>query len=599
MAELSLETEAIIDRLRAEGDLLRNSGKNSIREVKVRLDKFEGTFNNISLKMGETARALGSLESIFTGNLTRVTEQLEEANEQAREQAQEEQAQENETTRQNREREREGYLRNPLEGFKGIFGSLKDTLVDFRKKPAEGFIKFAKYAFLAPILAGAVKGALDLIFPGWMDSPFVNFIKDNPWTSFGIALVAFAGLDWVAIGASILSAMASLKAMAAVNSGGGTDVIGAPGGDDKGKGKKGSRLKNFLKGNKGKVGLILAGTGLLLYGNEFFDGDDVEDVKGEVERINKEATADEQAVIDERLTSFEKERTGLGDALIDATAGAGIGFLTGGPIGALVGAAGGLAFSLIGRTWEAIDDSMNDIDAVPNDVEEALRKETAALNRRRNKLTAEQQVELYKNTSKAIEGTIKDLTTQTETMDTDIAALEAGLEGEGVTRTSGSGRSKRTITEYDVNGEMLTRNEIEKRLQDLKNERVLREEQLVASKRILELREKEAEAVEEQVNTVEQATDTVAKKVNESLNGSTDPAVVEPETTERERRQTVASGGIALNVVNNYYTKGGDTQISQQSDNRSAVTKNSAVAFGGGGGGGRFGGNLPNGSSMA
>ena len=50
MAELSLETEAIIDRLRAEGDLLRNSGKNSIREVKVRLDKFEGTFNNISLK---------------------------------------------------------------------------------------------------------------------------------------------------------------------------------------------------------------------------------------------------------------------------------------------------------------------------------------------------------------------------------------------------------------------------------------------------------------------------------------------------------------------------------------------------------------------
>jgi len=601
MAELSLETEAIIDRLRAEGDLLRNSGKNSIREVKVRLDKFEGTFNNISLKMGETARALGSLESIFTGNLTRVTEQLEEANEQAREQANEEQADENETTRQNREREREGFLRNPLEGFKGIFGSLRDTLVDFRKKPAEGFIKFAKFAFLAPILAGAVKGALDLIFPGWLDSQFINFIKDNPWTSFGIALVAFAGVDWIAIGASILSAMASLRAMAAINGGGGTDVVGAPGGDGNRnqRNRQGGRLRNFLRGNKGKVGLILAGTGLLLYGNEFFDGDDVEDVKGEVERINKEATADEQAVIDERLTSFEKERTGLGDALIDATAGAGIGFLTGGPIGALVGAAGGLAFSLIGRTWEAIDDSMNDIDAIPNDVEEALRKETAALNNRRNKLTAEQQVELYKNTSNAIQGTIDELTSQTETMDTDIAALEAGLEGEGVTRTSGSGRSKRTITEYDVNGEMLTRNEIEKRLQDLKNERVLREEQLVASKRILELRQQEAEAVEEQVNTVEQATDTVAKKVNESLNGSTDPAAVEPETTERERRQTVAAGGIALNVVNNYYTKGGDTQISQQSDNRSAVTKNSAVAFGGGGGGGRFGGNLPNGSSMA
>ena len=45
---LSPETQAIIDRLKAEGDLMRNSGTNSIRAVKINLDRFEGIFNTIS-----------------------------------------------------------------------------------------------------------------------------------------------------------------------------------------------------------------------------------------------------------------------------------------------------------------------------------------------------------------------------------------------------------------------------------------------------------------------------------------------------------------------------------------------------------------------
>ena len=48
MAELSAETQAIVERLQAEGKLLRNSGSNSIRSVKVELSKFEGIFNTIS-----------------------------------------------------------------------------------------------------------------------------------------------------------------------------------------------------------------------------------------------------------------------------------------------------------------------------------------------------------------------------------------------------------------------------------------------------------------------------------------------------------------------------------------------------------------------
>ena len=48
MAELSLETQAILDRLKREGQLTRNSGTNSIRAVKIQMEKFEGIFSTIS-----------------------------------------------------------------------------------------------------------------------------------------------------------------------------------------------------------------------------------------------------------------------------------------------------------------------------------------------------------------------------------------------------------------------------------------------------------------------------------------------------------------------------------------------------------------------
>lgn len=55
---LSAETEAIIERLKAEGQLTRNSGANSIRSVKVQLDRFEGIFNTISGNIAEQTNML-------------------------------------------------------------------------------------------------------------------------------------------------------------------------------------------------------------------------------------------------------------------------------------------------------------------------------------------------------------------------------------------------------------------------------------------------------------------------------------------------------------------------------------------------------------
>ena len=597
--------DQIVERLTAEGLLLRNTGANSLKSVKDRIGqldaKFTGVLNSISMRTGETARALGSIESyLIVGNtianegLNDLADRIDTTNEQARDQAEEQREQYQEDQRNERENRREGMLQNP---FSAIMGDLNELRKDIRQKPGETLFKGLKYAFLAPILAGAVKGVLDLTFgEDWINSPIMQLVRENPAKALIGAFVAFKAVDWIAIGASITSAMVALKAMALAGGGGAPPVVtGAPGSPAKG----GSRLKNFLRGNKGKVGLILTGTGLLLYGNEFFDGDNVEDVENEVQRINREATADEQAVIDERLKNFEKERTGLGDALIDVTAGAGIGFLTGGPMGALVGAAGGLAFSLIGRTWEAIDDSMNDIDTIPNDVEQALKEEAAALNRRRNKLSTAQQVKLYKDTSAAIEAKINELVSETEIMDSDIAALE-GVDFEtGVTRTTG-GRTPRSVTEFEVNGEMLQRSEIEKKLQDLKNERVLREEQLVASRRILELREQESEAVQENINAQGEATNTVAAVADEVLKQSGTNPQIDPDTTTRERDvRTTQTGGFQFNTVNNYYNKGGDNIMTNSSDNRSNVSKNVGVVVNGGGGGGsRFSGSLPNGQSM-
>ena len=57
------------------------------------------------------------------------------------------------------------------------------------------------------------------------------------------------------------------------------------------------------------------------------------------------------------------------------------------------------------------------------------------------------------------------------------------------------------------------------------------------------------------------------------------------------KNKTVAAGGFALNVTNNYYNKGGDTMVQNKSDNRvSSQNSTNAVVFGGGDG--RFGGGV-------
>lgn len=58
MAAVSAETQEILDRLKKEGDLLRNRGKHSIKSVKIDLSKFEGVFDTIALNLAEQTEIL-------------------------------------------------------------------------------------------------------------------------------------------------------------------------------------------------------------------------------------------------------------------------------------------------------------------------------------------------------------------------------------------------------------------------------------------------------------------------------------------------------------------------------------------------------------
>lgn len=72
MAELSKETQAIIDRLKAEGDLIRNSGTNSVKSIRVQLDRFEGVFNSINNSMLEQVELMKTQLGIQTEAQERV-----------------------------------------------------------------------------------------------------------------------------------------------------------------------------------------------------------------------------------------------------------------------------------------------------------------------------------------------------------------------------------------------------------------------------------------------------------------------------------------------------------------------------------------------
>ena len=182
-------------------------------------------------------------------------------------------------------------------------------------------------------------------------------------------------------------------------------------------------------------------------------------------------------------------------------------------------------------------------------------------------------------------------------IDSEIESLRAGLGGEVTKERRGSSR---VFTDYvTIDGQLVRKSEVESNLKALEEERLLREQQIATSKRILALRTGEVEELEKNNTAIQENTEAVKKSTEKTDMKA--PEIEPGQTEERDRKQTVAAGGFALNIVNNYYNKGGDTVVTQQSDNRVASTSNKGIVIGGGGGSGRFSGDigLPTGGSMA
>ena len=619
--KLSPETEAIIDRLKREGQLTRNSEGNSIKSIKINLDKFADAFTAIQKSSEDTARIM--TENFVDGNteiLKKVDESLEgltdeqkKAELQRRKEVKEEAIKKKEETREQSMAEKS--LRATL--MNG-FGDLKKGFLAVKKDPWGSLLQIGKWAVIIPILAGAIKGVLDLMFgdsemaqfyKDINNSAFMKFVKDHPWASLGIALTAFAGVKWMKM---YLAMMAAAKTLGV---GGGTDVVAGGTGKGKGKGLK-DRLGRLLKTTKGKGGL--AGIVLLTVGGITYavmdDDDEPVNVDEEIKRIRRENEVKEQEVIkgkiDSYKTTLERDRTTFGDVLTGTLVSGGIGAAGGaafGGVGAIPGLIGGLIFGAVTGlgtvAYEAVDDYRNDIDNIPNELEALLKKEKFNMadktgRNRQFQLSDKQKEDLVNANDALIQKMIDGLVGTIAGQDVDLKNLEAALGGEVTRQRKGSSR---VFSDYVTmpDGTLIKKSEAEKQLADLKEERLLREQQLITSRNILKARKGEEQAIQENVQAVEDNTTTVNEKTTEIKDTPKEEVDIKPSTEERERKQNIAAGGFALNITNNYYNKGGDTVVQNQSDNRVASTKNTAIRADGGGGSSRFGGSLPSGGAMA
>ena len=602
--ELSPETQGIVNNLIREGERVRNWGKELIKETTINLDKFTGAFAAIQINTEQTTKAITESWKGNEAQLKNIDERLDAQFDEWQdvEKARSDQAK-RDSIEDKENKSESGILAQSLKttlsmGFKG----LKDGFMAVKKDPWGTLLSIGKWAIILPILAGAIKGLLDKMFgEGEMakfydrisNSPFAKIAMEYPIATLLGSLAAMAGLKWAVVYRMMESAAKNMGVK-------GDSVVGTDGKDGK---KGGGRFKglgknvlNMVKGNLA-ITAITSG-GLLLLSN--MDDGDTTDVASEMAALDAEYSDKEKVAKDKMLTGFENDRAGISDVILQTLGGAGtgaaFGFVTGGGVGALPGAVFGALtgfFTSVGQVgYEAYQDFKHDIDEVPNELEAALKYEMS-----QNKLSlqygrTEQAAKLTEETTKGMKKFVDDLranmTTDAIFGDANIAALEAASKSEITAKSTGTGRNKSTDEYVMFGGELVKLSSINERLEEAKKTRVTRERQLKASERLLELRIGEVESVETSVdnaNNLNAQIDEVAAKA-----AAAKPNIL-PDVEERDKKQTVAAGGFALNITNNYYNKGGDTMVQNKSDNRvSSQNSTNAVVFGGGGG--RFGGGI-------
>lgn len=392
MAELSLETQAILGRLKAEGDLLRNSGTNSVKSVKIELAKFSGLFESIQTSIDSQVETLRDASGFSREaaeaqqrqnellEMAGVTEQERAETEKRRFQTEKLKADQDYKDQEDREKARSKNETNFLRKMGGFFS--KETF----GKIMSG-IKFAAlagigiavgYQFIAGILEGMgvdVKKFEEGFVEGVND--FIKFLKGVEWQKLGEVFNMLASPEGIATiaGLSALPKITEFASDAAITAAivsalkgrtrGGTDippvdlpdVDGPDRRDPNGRGRgRGIQLRSLLNWRTALLSAV--GIGLISY-------------SGEIGEFFKE---DAKSISKQDLANTPVNQTSGNENLSIITGAATLGSIFG-IKGMIAGAAIGAAY-VIGKTlYDTINDEINDLDQLPNEMQKALRNE--------------------------------------------------------------------------------------------------------------------------------------------------------------------------------------------------------------------------------
>lgn len=181
--------EQIVDRLKAEGDLIRNSGTNSIRSVKIQLDRFEDIFNVISENLiAQTAMLAKSLD-IQSAELDLMKD--EARREEAAKQLEDLEAKQDQIE-----------LKKPE--------SKKDE-----EKEGRGLFSLLSGMGIGKLLMGGALIGGGLFVAYNLAKGFVDEMYGNAWTNFEEGLVStIQGVDWASIGNDLRTIAESISGLA-------------------------------------------------------------------------------------------------------------------------------------------------------------------------------------------------------------------------------------------------------------------------------------------------------------------------------------------------------------------------------------------------
>ena len=214
MAELSADTQAILNALTEQGRLLRNDGRtNSIKTVNIKLEKFQESFNAMNqvladisasmrqmvggegaegtISVGGAAGQAAALREAFEGQEDQ-TEVLEQLRDQMRRQADLDDA---ELTRKELEekekQEQEKKDRLKKQGEENIKNLKENTVTGQLVSNPVGFLtKVIKGAMIGFIGFNVIRGVVDAFTGGAM----TQFIEDIDWEGLGQSIKSFSDL---------------------------------------------------------------------------------------------------------------------------------------------------------------------------------------------------------------------------------------------------------------------------------------------------------------------------------------------------------------------------------------------------------------------